>query len=208
MRGDVPESGESAGEGPERLHPTVVRAGSGQAPGWAVAGEERRAHMERVASLLRVWAEELELSRRDVIRWTALGWLHDALRDASPEELRPRVEVGLRDLPPELLHGPAAAARLREEGVEDDDLLRAVRYHTLGHPELDRMGRALYAADFLEPGRSLLPEWRAVLRARMPHELDPVVREIVDVRVEHLLARQGSVRPETRAFQRRMRVIT
>lgn len=182
------------------LHAVVERAARGDLPSWAQASEDRRAHMVRVASLLSSWARDLDLPRPEVMRWTSLGFLHDALRDADPEGLRPGTPPGLADLPGPLLHGPAAAERLRIDGVEDGELLRAVSYHTLGHPELGRMGRALYAADFLEPGRDLLNDWRASLRARMPRELDGVVREVLGARIVHLVKRSSPLRAETAAF--------
>jgi 2-amino-4-hydroxy-6-hydroxymethyldihydropteridine diphosphokinase len=153
--------------------------------------------MERVASLMNDWARADGQEDDDVIRWTALGFLHDALKCAPEAELRDLVPPGSRDLPGPVLHGPAAAERLRRDGVEDESLLLAVAYHTLGHRRLDRPGRALYAADFLEPGRNLKNEWRAALRERMPHEMDAVVREIVRARVAHLLLQDRPVRPET-----------
>jgi HD superfamily phosphohydrolase YqeK len=84
------------------------------------------------------------------------------------------------------LHGPAAAERLREEGVADEELLAAVAYHTIGDPSFGQLGRALYAADFLEPGRTFRAEWRAELRERVPAELDAVVLEVARARVAHV----------------------
>lgn len=187
------------------LHPVVSRAAAGELPPWARAGEGRRAHMDRVVELMDGWARDLGLAARDVGRWRAVGYLHDALRDAPPEALRSRVPEDLRDLPGEVLHGPAASERLRKEGVRDEALLRAVAFHTLGHPELGTLGRALFAADFLDPGRDLRNEWRAGLRSRMPRELDPVVLEIAECRVAHARRAHGGVRPESTAFLERLR---
>lgn len=182
------------------LHPLVRAAARGRLPEWAVAGKRRRAHLERVAALMKTWARARDLSNSDVRRWTAAGVLHDALRDADPEDLRDQVPPGLRDLHGKVLHGPAAAARLKKEGVDDPSLLRAVAYHTLGHPGFDDLGRALYAADFLEPGRSFSAGWREQLRERMPDDLDQVAREILEARIRHLLDRSRPVRPETMEF--------
>jgi 2-amino-4-hydroxy-6-hydroxymethyldihydropteridine diphosphokinase len=156
--------------------------------------------MERVADLLGLWAEQLGLGAEECVRWRSLGYLHDCLRDEEPEVLRPRVPVRLRDLPGSVLHGPAAAERLRVEGVLDGELLRAVGFHTLGDPAFRELGRAVYAADFLEPGRPFLREWRASLRARMPAELDVVVAEIVRARIGHLLEDGSQVRTRTLRF--------
>jgi HD superfamily phosphohydrolase YqeK len=182
------------------LHPVVERAAAGELPPWAVVSEERRRHIERVAALLGHWAEALDLPGEERARWLAVGYLHDALRDAPVEPLRPSVPPALRDLPGRILHGPAAAERLRVDGVADGELLRAVAYHTLGHPALGSLGQALYAADFLEPGRDLLHDWRAELRARLPRELRPVVREVLGARIVHLIERGATIRPETTGF--------
>jgi HD superfamily phosphohydrolase YqeK len=181
--------------------PREVRdAAAGHLPSWAQTGERRRAHVARVAALMDEWARALSLPPEERARWTAAAWLHDSLRDADPETLRPEVPETFRELPGKLLHGPAAAERLAAAGADDGELLDAVRLHTLGSARFGRLGRALYLADFLEPGRTFDPSWTASLRARMPHEMEAVLREVVERRVEHVLADRDAVHPETRAF--------
>lgn len=186
------------------MHEIVTKAAAGKLPAWAVADEERRAHMARVADLLGAWSVELGLPEEERTRWRSLGFLHDALRDADPVELRPRVPPALQGWPDPLLHGPAAAERLRTEGLDDGEILLAVAFHTVGDPRLRRMGRALYAADFLEPGRTFLPDWREQLRRRMPEALDHVVREIARARIGNLLDRRAPVLPRTVEFWNRL----
>jgi HD superfamily phosphohydrolase YqeK len=186
------------------VHDIVTQAAEGTLPDWAVADDARRAHMTRVAELLESWAGELGLPDEERRRWRSLGYFHDALRDADPAELRPRVPPAFQDWPDPLLHGPAVAERLRMEGVDDGELLLAVAFHTVGDPRLGRMGRALYAADFLEPGRTFLPDWREQLRRRMPDALDHVVREIARARIGNLLDRRAPVLPRTIDFWNRL----
>lgn len=169
-------------------------------PDWAVAGPERQAHIGRVVTLLDEWAVTLDLSDADRRRVRAAGWLHDSLRDAEGDVLRPMVAPELRDLPRKLLHGPAAAARLRELGMRDDEVLGAVAFHTVGHPDLTLIGRLVYLADYLEPGRRFDPVGRASLRARMPHDWRDVLRTVVRSRVKHLLDSGNPVRPETMGY--------
>ncbi len=156
--------------------------------------------MRRVARLLEQWADKEGLDAGERDRRVAMGHLHDTLKGASAEALRTILDPPMAELPGPVLHGPAAAELLGREGVDDASLLRAIRFHTLGHADLDDAGRALYAADFLEPGRDLRNKWRARLRERMPDERDAVLREIVRARIEHLLARGRPVRPETMGF--------
>ncbi len=183
-------------------HPLVAAAGrEGRLPEWARCGEKRRAHIEGVAALMSEWSERLGLPDRERVRWAAAARLHDALRDASPGELRQEAAL---DWPAALLHGPACAARLRAEGVEDGDLLGAVAYHTVGHPEFGRLGEYLYLADFLEPGRSYLPEVRERLRAILPAERLEALLSVVGLRLAHRLEVRGPIRPETVALWNRL----
>ena len=182
------------------LHPLLEAAAWGQLPEWARVSRERKAHVERVADLLGEWGQAWELPSREVTRWRAAGMLHDALRDEDPAQLLPLVPTTFRELPPLLIHGPAAAARLGEEGVDDQELLLALSWHSLGHPEMERLGRALYMADFLEPGRSFRREWRAGLRGKVPEQPRAVLREVVRNRVGWSMDQGHPLRPETVAF--------
>lgn len=185
------------------LHPVVAAASEGVLPPWAQAGKKRVAHMARVAELLDDWARTDGLDDEARRRQVALGYLHDAVKGMKAADLREIVPEAMRDLPDPVLHGPGAAALLRRDGVCDEGLLHAVSWHTLGHPDFDAGGLALYAADFLEPGRDLRNKWRGELRERMPHERTVVVAEIVRARVLHLVERRRPVRAETMAFWNR-----
>jgi len=169
-------------------------------PAWTVTRADRREHIDRVAALLAQWADAGRVNAAEKKRWLQAAYLHDALRDARPSELRSAVPAEFAEWPDLLLHGPAAAARLRSEGFRDEGILNAITYHTVGHPDLDAAGRALYLADFLEPGRNFDPIGRAAWRARMPHDLDNVLREVLAARIQHMIASHRPMRSETLAF--------
>jgi HD superfamily phosphohydrolase YqeK len=169
-------------------------------PSWSVTKPDRRAHIARVCDLVMEWAEEAGVDAQERQRWLDAARLHDALRDAPPDELRKQLPAEYHDWPDLLLHGPAAAARLEREGLRDAGVLNAVRYHTLGHQSLDAAGRALYLADFLEPGRTFDPLGRAAWRARMPHDMTAVLREVLAARIQHIVLSHRPIRLETLAF--------
>jgi HD superfamily phosphohydrolase YqeK len=175
-------------------------AAQGRLPDWACAGRVRYEHMERVAALMDEWAAELGLPEPDRVRWRAAGWLHDALRDAPPEQLREIVPAQLRSIGGKLLHGPAAAEQLRGQGVDDEPLLRAITYHTTGHADFDTLGRALFIADYIEPGRRLDAPRLAAMRARMPADMNDVLRDVLYARMERLIREGRPIRAETAAF--------
>ena len=84
--------------------------------------------------------------------------------------------------------------------MADEGFLRAVAYHTIGHPELDELGRALFMADYLEPGRRYDPDGLAALRARMPAARDEVLLTVLRARIHRQLREGRPLRPETVAF--------
>jgi len=181
------------------IHPILSAAAGGALPRWAVASPGRRAHMARVADLMDTWSRALDGTPDGTARWRAAGMLHDALRDADPASLAPLVGPELASLPRPLLHGPAAAARLRADGVHDEPLILAVAWHSTGHPDLDTMGRALYLADYLDPGRSTLPADAHARRAAVPTDLGGTLQVLVGQRIGHSLeARHPLLDPTVR----------
>ena len=182
------------------MHPLIASAAEGRLPDWARASAKRRKHVARVADLLGRWADALDLEPDDRARWRAAGILHDALHDADFEDIRPLVGPDVRDWPGKMLHGPAAAARLASDGVEDRSLLLAITWHTVGHPDFDRLGKALYMADYLEPGREYESDKQARRRAKAPREMDAVLRDVAIDRIARSLRKGRPLLPPTVRF--------
>lgn len=42
----------------------------------------------------------------------------------------------------------------REFGISDPDILNAITYHTTGRPQMSRLEKIIYLADFIEPSRT------------------------------------------------------
>lgn len=175
---------------PAGLRPTL--------PDWAVVTPNRVEHIERVAELTARWAEQLGVPDSERHRWLRAVWLHDALRDAPIEELSRWAADSPG--PPELQHGPASAARARAQGEDDRGILDAVRYHSLGLAEWDMVGRILYCADYLDPGRPFDREHRAELAERLPSDPGAVLREVARARLLHIVRSGWPVHELTRRF--------
>lgn len=160
---------------PPGLRPTL--------PVWAVMSVERLDHVARVAELAARWAELMGIPDSERNRWLRAVWLHDAMRDAPTAALEEWASS--MPGPPELRHGPASAARAKADGETDRGVLDAVRYHSLGLAEWDMVGRALYCADYLEPGRAFEPDQRAELAERFPRDSGGVLREVARRRIAY-----------------------
>ena len=154
-------------------------------PPWAEVSKRRRAHIRRVAALVEDWAEEMGVAPPERRRWLRAVWLHDALRDAQ--------------LPDGISHGAAAAERAASEGESDRGVLDAILYHSLGYAGWDDVGRMLFLADFLEPGRPNRRK-RAKLASRVPRERDRVLREVLAYQIRAQLRRERPIHPVTLEF--------
>jgi 2-amino-4-hydroxy-6-hydroxymethyldihydropteridine diphosphokinase len=167
-------------------------------PPWAQVSEKRRGHIARVTALLEQWARAMRLDEAETAAWRDAGLWHDALRDAPEAELRALVPDPA--YPPQMLHGPAVARRLEGAGERRTDMLSAIRWHTVGAPDWGRLGRALYMADFLEPGRKFMIADRRFLADHAPHDFDGVFRQVVRMRIEWSLREGNLLYPETVAL--------
>lgn len=183
----------SAGDGAEGGESLLV-----QLPPWAQVSDKRRAHIRRVAELLAEWAEARRVDEVERSRWLRAASLHDALKDAP--------QTVLRELAPEswevdsLRHGPAAAAMAARDGEQDGGVLDAVRYHSVGCARWDDVGRMLYLADFLEPGRRKVGNDRDALAERVPTDPHGVLCEVARRRLLLTLRSGHPLLDETVAF--------
>ncbi|MDK2824018.1 MAG: hypothetical protein PWQ67_174 [Clostridia bacterium] len=88
------------------------------------------------------------------------GILHDYAKELSSEELlkiaasnnliTDKVEIK----EPQLLHGKVGAYLIKNElGIYDEDILKAIRFHTTGCADMDLLTQIIYIADYIEPNR-------------------------------------------------------
>jgi 2-amino-4-hydroxy-6-hydroxymethyldihydropteridine diphosphokinase len=164
-------------------------------PAWAQVSPRREAHIRRVVALITRWAEQMHIASDERDAWHDAALFHDCLRDAPVETLREIVADPT--IPDPLLHGPAAAVVLAREGETRIDVLEAVRWHTVGCSSWARTGRALYMADYLEPGRPFGRVDRAYLADRVPTDFDGTLRQVVRERLEWMLREGFEIPKET-----------
>lgn len=83
----------------------------------------------------------------DIMKENKASWLVSYIESngEDPRELIQAVKV---------LHAQAGAIFARVEGgIEDKDILNAIRYHTTGREEMSTLEKILYLADVIEEGR-------------------------------------------------------
>lgn len=129
----------------------------------------------------------------DVGKAVQAAWLHDAFREMSEMELRELAHATGIDVPAgesTTWHGPICAARLRIQfGVDDGQIEEAVRWHTVGHPEMGSVAQVVYVADAIEPSRDYVGI--DVLRDAANQDLAWAVALVTDASIHFLLQRHA-----------------
>lgn len=118
--------------------------------------------------------------------------LHDCARDLSEEELFAKcVHYHLSVTEVErkrtvLLHAKVGAAIAQEIfGVEDEDILNAIIYHTTGRPAMSLLEKIIFTADYIEPNRKPIPGLN-IVRELAYMDLDKAVTMISKNTLDYL----------------------
>lgn len=125
--------------------------------------EKRYRHIKRVAETAQKLADAHCQNDYDKQRAVCAAYLHDAGRVISKKEMLSFLNERRYNFSEDswkssksLLHAPVGYYISKELfGVNDDDILNAVVFHTTGTPGMGLIEKIVYAADYLEPGRGL-----------------------------------------------------
>lgn len=166
---------------------------------------ERYAHTLAVAALADALARRHGL---DAGKARLAALLHDAGRRMPPPALAEHVRRRRLPVPekaltaalePLLLHAYVSADLARREfGVEDEEVLSAIRAHTLGAPRMSALDRLVYVADASSPDRAHpgADETRAIAF----DDLDEAFRRCVADKLVHAVSRGAWLHPTTIAL--------
>ena len=83
-------------------------------------------------------------------------------------------------------------------GVQDEDVLGAIRWHTTGHAGMTRLEKIIYLADVIEPNRKPYPGLEA-LRALCIQDLDGAMHTALRMSLEHVREQGKTLHPDTLA---------
>lgn len=135
--------------------------------------------------------EDTTLNRRARLA----GLLHDCAKYYSDEE-----QISLCDTygieltktereNPSLVHGKLGAYLAQSRyGVTDEDILSAIRVHTVGKPDMSTLEKIIYIADYIEPGR-VIPQALYPLeevRSLVTQDLDGTLIRVIKNTIAYL----------------------
>jgi predicted HD superfamily hydrolase involved in NAD metabolism len=130
------------------------------------------------------------------------GLIHDCARELSQEVLLGYLEQedieadSVTKNVKELLHGPAAIYICRRVfGIEDGEILDAVRYHTTGRENMSLLEKIIYLSDFMEPSRCF--EGVEELRDMAFTDLDKALLMAFDSSIRYIISKNALIHVDT-----------
>lgn len=130
------------------------------------------------------------------------GLLHDVLKETDREEIFSLAEkygikmTVLEKNTKKLWHAMIGAAYIKHElGIDAEDVLTAVRYHTTGRENMSLDEKILFIADFISSDRSY--EGVEVMRQKAEISLECAMLEGLSFTITELVENGRAVHPDT-----------
>ena len=153
----------------------------------------RRKHTLGVALTAAKYAAKYKLPERKVILAAAL---HDVAKN-MPQTAPELAGFALQEeVPAPVLHQYAGAYVAEHSlGIDDEDVLNAVRYHTSGRPNMSDLEKLIFLSDMLEPGR----DFKGIekLRRALENDLNECMYLSLKHELKYLKRGGGTIYPLT-----------
>lgn len=131
------------------------------------------------------------------------GLLHDCAKCIPNEEklsLCEKYQISISDAErksPSLLHAKLGAYFAKSiYGIEDEEILHAIKVHTTGEPGMNLLDKIIYIADYIEPNRDQAPNLTAVRKLAF-QDLDKTMEKILSDTLQYLTEKGGEIDPLT-----------
>lgn len=138
----------------------------------------------------------------DVNKAEIAGILHDATKETGTEEQMLLIEkAGIQLSEPErsspkLWHAISGSAYIQLElGINDKEIIDAIRYHTTGRADMTLLDKVIFIADFISADRDY--DGVDKMREAADKDLDEAVLEGMAFTIADLAQRKISIAPDT-----------
>ncbi|MEJ6951100.1 bis(5'-nucleosyl)-tetraphosphatase (symmetrical) YqeK [Natronospora cellulosivora (SeqCode)] len=163
--------------------------------------EKRFVHSLAVADTAEIIAN---IENCSVMKARQAGLLHDYAKLLSFNELKRISDLILDDWKidndelsiPHLLHAPVSAYLVeRNLGINDREVLEAIRYHTIGSPDMGKLAQIIYVADYIEPNRNF--KEADIIRKELENGLDSAIILICNYSIQYNIKKERIIHPNT-----------
>lgn len=123
---------------------------------------KKRLTEKRFEHVLRVEETALKLSEKhgvDKEKVSIAALLHDVAKDEPDGEMMDLVisenlDLDLLQYGNAIWHAPVGVIKAKRDFyIEDEEILNAIKHHTVGASEMSAVEQIVYVADYIEPGR-------------------------------------------------------
>ena len=123
---------------------------------------KKRLSTKRFEHVLRVEQIALELAEKYEVhleKVSIAALLHDVAKDEPDTEMMDLVisenlDLDLLQYGSAIWHAATGTVKaIRDFNIEDEEILNAINYHTVGAPEMSLVEQVVFIADYIEPGR-------------------------------------------------------
>ena len=159
---------------------------------------------DRLEHILGVEKLSAELAKQhgvDPEKAAQAGLMHDLAKFFPPRRLLAIAEEEQIELDnifrvnPHLLHADVSAVVAKKQfGIVDEDILQAIRHHTLGCPGMGKLSCIVFVADALEPNRGENSELEKMRRMSRKN-LYKSVQQTCDYSLKYLLDKHLTIHP-------------
>lgn len=130
------------------------------------------------------------------------GLLHDCAREIKGSEaleLCRKFGIDIDEVSytqPELLHGPLGSILAKKDfGMDDEAVLKAIRYHTTGRPGMTLIEKIVFLADYTEPARDF-PDVQEI-RRKADKNIDDAILAAMNSTINFVLKKNRLLHMET-----------
>lgn len=139
----------------------------------------------------------------DIEKCKIAGLLHDCAKCLTNEKriaICQKQKIYISDVEknnPFLLHAKVGKYLAKKKyGIEDDEILSAIEFHTTGRPNMSLIEKIVFIADYIEPGRKQAPNLLEVRKLAF-EDIDKCLLKILKDTLEYLKEGQGELDPMT-----------
>ncbi len=143
-----------------------------------------------------------EIYNEDKERAKLAALIHDIAKDIDEnEQIKLVREFSIKIdrismVQPSLFHGPLASFMAeRDFGIGDDEILKAIKYHTTGRANMSKLEKIIYLSDYIEVGRNF--PGIENLRREARNNLDKAMLLALDNSIQYIIKKHKLIHPFT-----------
>lgn len=140
----------------------------------------------------------------DMTKAAVAGLLHDCAKcipNAQKIKMCKKNDIEITEMEeknPSLLHAKLGAYLAEEVyGVDDPEILSAIKWHTTGKPDMSMMDIIIYMADYIEPNRDKAPDLKEIRKLTFIN-IEEALYRVLEGTLNYLSDRPDMIDPMTK----------